>query len=230
MLTVMAHTTLDDLRAYAQPWGLSVLGAFHPGAEDAVPNLGADGTLVLLGNTGTGFWDAVADTIARAESVAARDPLDDWSRATVGRMAADFSAQALYPFGGPPYLPFQRWALRCGGFHRSPTGLLVHPDFGTWYAFRGALAFDRALDLPPRDGRTSPCESCAGKPCLTACPVGAFDGRNYDVPACADHLDTQPEGPCMTRGCLARHACPAGRGAAYPTAQAAYHMRCFRNP
>ena len=229
VLPVRGDNTLDDLRACAQPLGLAVLGAFHPGAGDAVPDLRAGGTLVLLGNTGTGFWDAVSDPVARAESEGVRDPLDDWSQATVGRIAAAFHARALYPFRGPPYLPFQRWALRCGGFHRSPMGLLVHPDFGTWHAFRGALAFDRALDLPARDERPSPCESCVGKPCLTACPVGAFDGTGYDVPACADHLDTEPGGPCMTRGCLARHACPAGRDAAYPGAQAAYHMRRFRD-
>jgi hypothetical protein len=32
----------------------------------------------------------------------------------------------------------------------------------------------------------------------------------------------------MSRGCLARHACPVGQGFAYAPAQAEFHMRAFR--
>jgi hypothetical protein len=81
------------------------------------------------------------------------------------------------------------------------------------------------VDLPAPPAR--PCDSCAAKPCLTACPVAALTGAGYDVPRCHAHLD-QPEGvPCMSGGCLVRRACPASQPYARMPVQSAYHMRQF---
>jgi hypothetical protein len=96
-----------------------------------------------------------------------------------------------------------------------------------WHGYRGALLFAAAIALPPPDRRASPCASCADRPCLSACPVGAFDGTAYDVPACARHLASEPEPACMDSGCLARHACPIGRDYRYAPAQARFHMQSF---
>lgn len=138
-------------------------------------------------------------------------------------------ATPLFPFGGPPYLPFQRWAMRAEAVAPSPLGVLIHPDHGLWHAYRGALAFAELLALPPRDSRPRPCDSCADRPCLSACPVGAFRDGRYDVPTCMSHLE-QPAGEaCMSAACLARRACPVGREGAYDPAQARFHMQAFRS-
>jgi epoxyqueuosine reductase QueG len=111
--------------------------------------------------------------------------------------------------------------------HRSPLGLLVHPRYGLWHGYRGALLFATRLDLPQRVSAGSPCAACAGRPCLAACPARAFTAAGYDVAACARQLAGTPEPACMGIGCLARHACPVGSEHRYAPAQARFHMQSF---
>jgi len=204
--------------------GLTPRGAFHPAAADGVPPVSADtpaGTVCLAGNAGPHMWQAF--DAARAGTGMT---LDEWSVAVLTPLAARLGACAAFPFERP-YLPFQRWAMRAEACHSSPLGLLIHPDYGLWHGYRGALLFAARIDLPPPDLRASPCASCAARPCLGACPVGAFNGKAYDVPACARHLAGVPQPDCMDIGCLARHACPVGRDYRYSPAQAQFHMRSF---
>ena len=220
--------TLDSVIAAVEAEGLASRGAFHVVAEDAVPPFGGGApaaTLVLVGNTGPGMWAvfAASDEANDGEP----DALDRWSRRVVSRLAHTLGGVAHFPFGGPPWLPFIRWAQRAGPVFPSPIGPLVHPDFGLWHAYRGAIAFRGPIDLPPRDDRASPCESCADRPCLSSCPVGAFTASGYDVEVCVAHIETRSGARCFGEGCLARHVCPVGREMAYDAPQAAFHMRAF---
>ena len=72
-----------------------------------------------------------------------------------------------------------------------------------------------------------PCDVCLGKPCLTACPVGALDGQGYDLAACHRFLDTDAGCDCMAMGCAVRRACPISQRFARNPAQSAYHMTAF---
>ena len=220
--------TFDTIVAAVEAEGLASRGAFHVAADDAVPTF-TDGapaaTLVLVGNTGPGMWAAFS---ASEEAAAgAPDALDRWSRRVVSRLAHVLGGAPHFPFGGPPWLPFIRWAQRAGPVYPSPIGPLVHPDFGLWHAYRGAIAFRERLDLPPRDDRGSPCENCPDRPCLSSCPVGAFSAAGYDVDGCVAHIAGPSGASCLGAGCLARHACPVGRNAAYSAPQATFHMRAF---
>ena len=73
-------------------------------------------------------------------------------------LARDLGALALFPFGGPPFWPFQQWARRSEPVHPSPIGLLIHPRYGLWHSYRGALGFREALDVPELAAAPSPCE------------------------------------------------------------------------
>ncbi len=202
-------------------------GAFHPTHADGVPAM-ADGreagTVVLVGVVGGSCWDAFQ---AAEESRQSPDPLDRWSRRVVTGLAAELGADALFPFGGPPFLPFIRWARRAEAVHPSPIGPLIHPEYGLWHAYRGALAFAESIELPPADERPRPCDTCADKPCLTTCPVGAFSRDGYDVSACVGHIGGNRGGNCLGGGCLARRACPVGVAYQYVPAQMGFHMRAF---
>jgi hypothetical protein len=182
-------------------------------------------TLVLVGFIGSENWPAFASSVEAADGQP--DPLDRWSRRVIGALAAALNAQPLFPFDGPPYLPFQRWAQQAEPVHSSPLGILIHPDWGLWHAYRGALAFAEHIALPPPDRRPSPCESCAAKPCLTACPVGAFSTAGYDVAACVTHIAAPVGAACMNVGCLARLACPIGPEFRHVPEQAQFHQRSF---
>jgi hypothetical protein len=183
-------------------------------------------TIALIGVAGRSGWDAFAASEDARDGFA--HPLDRWSKRVIDALAANLSGVALYPFGGPPYFPFQQWARRAEPVHQSPIRMLIHPVYGLWHSYRGALGFCDALDLPAFEPAPSPCDSCAGRPCLSACPVGAFSAQGYDVPACASHLKSVAVGAdCMERGCLARRACPVGAEHAHGAEQAAFAMRAF---
>jgi hypothetical protein len=219
---------LGELGLAAAEAGLLLRGGFACRPEDGVPAL-PDGrraaSVVLLGNAGSSLWPAFAASPERRDG--GKDPLDRWSARIIGALAVRFGAAALFPFGGPPYNPFQRWALRAEGLAPSPLGMLIHPTYGLWHAYRGALAFAEVLPLPPRADAPSPCDSCTEKPCLGACPVGAFDGTGYAVPACVKHLASGAGEDCMSGSCLARRACPVGQDDHYQAEQAGFHMETF---
>jgi hypothetical protein len=197
---------------------LAVLGGFHCDGEAALPR--GTRTVLLLG-PGARFWPHLQEA---AEWDGAPDPIDRWSRRVIGRMACDLGGKALFPFDGPPWHPFFRWALRTGRMWQGPVRLLVHDTQGLWVSFRGALALKEAVVLPP--GGASPCEGCAA-PCLTACPAGALGAAGYDVPACHGYLDTAPGQDCMGQGCAVRRACPVSQRYDRMPEQSAWHMARF---
>ena len=201
--------------------GLAAVGAFHPGEGDGAP--AGVGTLVLVGGDGTRLWQAFTESAEFADD--APDPLDRWSRRVLEGVAAELGARALFPFGGPPYLPFQHWAARGEGARPSPVGMQVSPSRGLWLSYRGALGFAGWL-ASPAVADEHPCPTCPA-PCLSACPVDAFAGGTYDVGRCVAHITSAEGRGCREGGCLVRHACPAGRAATPPRAQCAFHMEAF---
>ena len=61
------------------------------------------------------------------------------------------------PRTGRPWLPFQQWARKAEPVHVSPLGVLIHPDYGLWHSYRGALCFDtRLLPCPSLTGAAEP--------------------------------------------------------------------------
>ncbi len=214
-----------EIGARLAPLGLIPRGGFRPEPADGVPAL-RDGrtakTLILVGNAGAALWEVFPASPEADDGQA--NPLDRWTERVLGPIAAALGAELFFPFGDGSH-PFTRWAVRAEAVAPSPIGLMIHPEYGLWHAYRGALAFAEALPLPPRVAALSPCEACETKPCLTACPVGAFSGDAYDVPACGAHL-TKPAGKaCLEGGCLARRACPVARPNG--PVQAGFHMAAF---
>lgn len=219
---------LDAAAAALAAHGLAVIGALHPGPQDGAP--AGTGTLLLAGPAGPAMWAAFAASPEAADGAA--HPLDRWSRRVLAQAAQRLDAQglgasALFPFDGPPWPPFFRWALAGAPVWPSKLGMLVHAELGLWVSFRGALALTARLDLPARTAAARPCDPCPA-PCRAACPVGAFTDAGYDAGACRAHLD-RPEGaPCRAQGCLARRACPVGAALAPTAAQGAFHLAAFR--
>lgn len=212
------------LQAEAEVRHLTILGGFHPLPADAAPE-GCQ-TLVMLGPDEPDFWPAFQASSEAGDGKP--DPMDRWSARVIDLWADDLDATALYPFGGPPYLPFFSWAERTGRVHPSPIRLLVHDRAGLFVSFRGALALREHIVLPPAP--PAPCTTCVDTPCLDTCPVQAFDGRSYDVAGCKTFLGGNDGSDCMSHGCKARRSCPIS--ARYPRlpAQSAFHMKAFKGP
>lgn len=184
------------------------------------------GTVVLLAPDGARFWQILQ---AAPEGRDGRpDPVDRWSLRVIAALARDSGGRAVFPFGGPPYAPFMRWALASGRAWVSPVGMLVHDAMGLWTSFRGAVWLPRPC--PPAPTAAAPCLSCASQPCRSACPVDALKGDRYDTDACHGWLDRAEGRDCLTLGCAARRACPVAAAHGRLPAQTAHHMTYFHPP
>lgn len=249
-------TDLEKLAAKLGGHGLCLRGVLafdHQGgliSKNSAPHLQAvlctDGRparlLCLVGYLGGAIWPHFERW--RSEHPSTEDPLDAWSKAVIAPIARDAGGEAVFP-SDRPWQPFQQWAMAAEGLAPSPLGMLIHPEYGLWHGYRGAILFGDGVASEVMPGGASPglannaglesgatavhpCDVCDDKPCLSACPVKAFAGGGFDVAACRAHLltDAGMRG-CMSGGCQARDACPVGRPYRYPDAQIRFHMTAF---
>jgi hypothetical protein len=224
---IVADPIIDQITAALEPHGLVPRGGFAFGPGEDAPGLGngaAARSVVLVGHFGSSIWPPF--TKWRQAHRDQPDPLDTWSKEVLTDVANAVGGQALFP-SDKPYMPFQQWAKRAEGLSASPLGLLIHPEYGLWQAFRGALLFDRIIRFTPHPSIGHPCDSCIEKPCLHSCPVDAFDGSGFAVDRCRSYLATADGSSCLDGGCLARLACPVGRSHAYVADQQRFHMAAF---
>ena len=211
------YTTLGEaLRSR----GMILRGGFCPTSDAPVLNGRAVRTIFLIGTVGSGFWPHFQ---AFREQHSGEDPLDDWSRSVIDPVANEFGGVALYPFDRP-WWPFQRWIAEAEHLKASPLGILIHPEFGHWHGYRGAIGLFSEMDLPAYDSRPHPCETCTDKPCITSCPAGALASGHFEVSPCRAHLARSAGAPCMARGCLSRNACPVGKDYRYVEDHVRFHM------
>lgn len=211
---------IEDLNTAVGAFGLMTRGAFQPVDRDDI--LVDVGTVVLIGNAGPDMWRQFSTHMPDGPN-----PLDTWTRQTLDPVAAKFGGRAVYPFDGPPYFPFQRWAMQADDVSPSPIGPLVHPLYGMWHAYRAAILFEDRLETPDTERTPSPCLTCAEKPCINTCPVSAFAPDHYEVAACRAHIAVEAGADCLQNACMARRACPIGQDYIYEPAQAEFHMQKF---
>ncbi|MFB2551733.1 ferredoxin [Ensifer soli] len=219
---------VDRLRQDLAAHGLFLRGAFSFGSDEAGP----DGSpalvrsIVLVGPVGGSLWSPFRRWRA-TQSQSLADPLDRWSKAVVGGIATAHGAVAFYP-SDRPYQPFQQWAMRAEGLSRSPLGILIHPQHGLWHAYRAALGFCLPWPEPEPAWHPPPCQSCAGKPCGSACPAGAVTATGFDAATCHAYVTGTVAGShCIAAGCQARNACPVGAALRYPPEQLRFHMEAM---
>ena len=214
--------SFEQCRQSLAAYGL-VANGFHPASEDGPPP--GTGTLIIASAASPQFWGHFQS--APEYSDGAPDPLNRWSARVIGAIAAELGAGAAFPFTYPPYWPFLQWSRQATPLWPSPVGLHVHSEYGLWFSCRGALLVGERIELPTKQAAASPCESCAGQPCRSACPVNAFESGQYDTGRCTAHI-LSPEGEsCRTHGCLVRRACPIGQRYAHHSERAAFHMTAF---
>jgi hypothetical protein len=226
---------IDGIAAALAVHGLMPRGGFAFGPGEPAPG-GASGrparAVLLVGHAGGAIWRHFSRWRA-VQPADTADPLDRWSRNVIGEVAAAFGARAVSP-SDRPYLPFQTWAIRAEGLRPSPLGILMHPQYGLWHAYRGALLFeDETAAVHIRAAGSAAvapihlCDGCAEKPCLSVCPVGAHAATAFDHDGCLAHVRSEAGGPCRDAGCLDRNACPVGTSYRYPAAIQAFLMTAF---
>lgn len=218
----MVSDTATDLKnsvsQLLSPSGLSPLGWFQIDGHPAL----------LIGNIGSSHWAHFSNSSEHTDGLP--DPMNRWTVGIISnltdRLGPEIVDEVQYPFGEPNW-PFQNYAKQALGIEQSPIGLLIHPTYGLWMAFRAVLVFSDRFSLPESGKRDRPCDTCSEKPCLNTCPIGAFTEQGYDYLSCKAHVASQPGRLCLEGGCLARQACPVGRNLIYEKPHQAFHMNAY---
>lgn len=176
-------------------------------------------TLILLGQGGTRLWEYISSTSPPNDS-----RFDETSVALAATLVRDHIGDVDYEivYPGAALLPLGRLADLAGWGRPSPLGLTINEEFGLWLAHRVALLVAAQIPATSRDDIGHPCDSCADKPCITACPVRAVDATTgFDVASCTS-FRIEDDSACA-HCCLARLACPIGTEHRYSEEQMVYH-------
>lgn len=178
--------------------------------------------LLVFGHAGTRMWRAMRE--ATPEPSTSANPVDEFSLATVRAHIEDELGvrrwAALYP--GTTLVPLQELGTLLGWHQPSPLLVGISEAFGTWFAYRAVVVADTSLPLtPPPSPRTSPCDSCVEKPCLSACLGAALNTGTLSIERCVT-FRARDASPCADR-CHAREACPIGAEHRYDTEQTRHH-------
>lgn len=219
---------VQNISAALAAHGLIQRGGLVFGDGDVAPD-GPSGksarSVLLVGQAGAAPWPHF-QRWREAQPASLDNPLDSWSREVIGAVALAFGARAVSP-SEKPYLPFQQWAMRAEGLRPSPLGILMHPEYGLWHAYRGALLFDVELEFAELREQSHLCDLCVGKPCLKSCPVDAYSEAGFAYEQCLGHVRGPSGGVCRTQGCRDRNACPYGVAYRYPDDVQAFHMKSY---
>ena len=218
----------DDLAAALAPHGLILRGGFNFAPDEAAPP-GPSGapakSVLLVGQAGAAPWPH----FLRWRQSAAADlanPLDTWSREVIGAVAEKFGARAVSP-SDRPYLPFQQWAMRAEGLKPSPLGILMHPQYGLWHAYRGALLFDVEIPIQAPREVIHLCDLCVGKPCLKACPVDAYSRPASPIRPASAMCAGRTASRAATAAASTATPVPMATDYRYPGDAQAFHMAAF---
>jgi epoxyqueuosine reductase QueG len=187
-------------------------------------------SIVVIGNGGGDFWRSFKAHAGANPGWLERDnPLDDFTREVIEKevavrmQTAGIGCVVAYPFGGGPTLNFMQLAKLAGLAGPSIIGVVVHPLFGPWIAFRAALLLEVELDYPGDAIGFDPCPTCANRSCISSCPAAAVSfSSGWSIPKCLRHrVEAYPQ--CADR-CHARIACVLGPHQRYPDDELAYHQ------
>ncbi|MGD0288226.1 MAG: hypothetical protein ABSC63_01000 [Candidatus Binataceae bacterium] len=216
----------------ADRYDRAVTAAMRTDAFDSADAPAAARSIVVVGNGGGDFWRAFSEFAERNPGWRDRaNPLDDFTREVIERDVVPAVRQSgarcrtVYPFmDGGPTLNFIELAKLAGLGGPSIIGVVVHPVYGPWIAFRAALIVDVDLDSPGAALGFDPCPGCVPRSCIAACPASAVAfPAGWDVPKCLTHR-VEVETDCALR-CHARAGCVLGPEHRYPDEELEYHQR-----
>ena len=231
---------LNKIRAAAARSGLNLIAATPSDRYDAAvtSQYRVDAiaprarSIIVIGNGGGAFWKSFKQHCEKNCDWMARDnPLDDFTRVVIERDVAPLvqSGTIIYPFmSNGPTLNFMEAGKAAGLSGPSIIGVMVHPVYGPWIAFRAAILLDEVIDAPGEAYRFDPCPSCTARTCISACPADAVSfAKGWDIPKCLTHR-VEVEADCAPR-CHARAGCILGPEHRYRDDELAYHqMRALR--
>ena len=177
--------------------------------------------LILFAHGGNRLWQAVQESpFADKEH-----PIDHFSLHIISsflEQELQCRYQTIYPFG-QPNIPLQALGKLAGWRHFTPFRLGMHPEFGSWFAYRSVALTDSNLTPSSPATDANPCDTCLEKPCITACPAQALSPESEDngLEKCI-RFRLKSDSVCQVN-CLSRCACPVGKEHGYSPEQMHYN-------
>lgn len=174
--------------------------------------------VLLLGNGGGQFWETL-----NQQKITAEDPIDTFVEDLLRQFFAEerVAYQILYP--GPCNIDLQHFGKLAGWHTDTPFLLGLHPNWGTWFAYRALVVLDANYteSALPVSNKHSACERCNDKPCQRRCPANAVLSSHFSLEACVAYR--MQENSACGYTCLAREACPHAKQHQYSREQMTYH-------
>jgi len=179
---------------------------------------------VLTASAGMRYWQNVQDSAFANYS----NPVDEYSVYVSQNFVETFlcgQSFLLYPSDLP--IPLGSVGLRSGWSFQSPMGISIHPEFGTWFAYRTLLLVEDELPCTKTPAYSHPCDECDGKPCISICPSGAVGPiGEFGLEACGRYRISDQSSCAYT--CKSRFVCPVGTKFRYVPDQVYYHYNRSR--
>ncbi|HKM99533.1 MAG TPA: hypothetical protein VJX23_03385 [Candidatus Binataceae bacterium] len=234
------NPTLEKIQAAGAPFGLNLVAAVPVARYDAAvtepyraaPLDSGAKSIIVIANGGGALWAALKNHADRNPGWWNREhPLDDFTCTIVenelvpAARGAGSRCAVVYPFmQGKSTLNFVELGKAAALAGPSILGVLVHPRFGPWIAFRAAILVDDLIDAPGEARGFDPCPTCVPRSCIAACPTGAVAfPSGWDIPRCLTYrIESEPD--CASR-CHARAACVIGPEHRYPDDELAHHQK-----
>jgi len=216
--------------------GIAAYDEIAPAGWRSERLLPAAGSAILLGTGGRALGHALD---AAPEPADAQNPVDSFTLKTVavlvealrdaGHETRSFSYAELRGSDGAlsdsgEFISMIALAGRAGLGVTGRLGILLHPEYGPWFAVRVLLLSTLVLRETAMDASFDPCAGCP-KPCADACLGAAFPQGALDVGLC---FDARERVSACQSSCAARRACVLGVEHGYEPKQEAYFMRRAR--
>jgi methylmalonic aciduria homocystinuria type C protein len=172
---------VDALATLARA-GFDIAHTFDAAAAAREPGLevlaGAERLGFLIGNT-RALWPPFTAALRDPELAAEADPLDRYTERVIDIAFAATAARVYYGhrrYGGR-FLPMQRLAVAIGLGALTATHLVVHPDYGPWFALRAIAIVDG--EPPGRAPIGKPCQCDASCDAAFARAQRSRDWRDW---------------------------------------------------
>lgn len=177
--------------------------------------------VLLVGNFGRAMWENLQNQ--PGETLDDDNPIDRYSTSTVETILDESDNvdkyEIIYP--GPKNPPLQRLGKLAGFQSDSLLKIGIHPEYGTWFAYRVLALLDCDFISVKRQHIVPVCMECKTRDCIRACPVNAVTLDKFESKKCFDYRIGR-DSPCQKK-CLARIACPVGKEHQYSAEQISWH-------
>ena len=207
--------------------GLNLQAAFNitdlpahivEGLTGHCPDAASYNQVLLLAHGGTQLWRSV-----QASGIASDHFVDDFSvsvmEAFLNKEHPGSRFTVLYP--GPAPIGLRDLGVLAGWHHATPFRVGIHPDWGSWFAYRLVVLADTDYAPTVVPETSSPCDNCVDKPCIDVCPAKAVADDDLNLDQCLDYRLSE-DTVCADK-CLSRLACPVAHEHRYTPEQMAYH-------